>query len=287
MTRFNRRQFLKRTSLATGAAAGLATTGVSANDWPTGYVSTRDHFDCDGNALEPLDAYDTNDVPCFDRACEDEILIHVHGWKNKDEGDAKGAFENADQYLADAGYSGEVIGWWWDSDCDWDTSKDIAWWNGKKLVQFIRDYRFLHGNDPTVRIMGHSLGVRVALTTPYYFEEEGVWWEAVRSMHLPGGAVPNTWPDHENLQPGLRNAFGATYNYVNQEDNILGWYAYNWAEWNDALGKHGSAEGGTCNFQDWDVTGWWGSDHDFEAYIQHCNDLIVADMHRVDEYNEC
>lgn len=285
MTRINRRRLLQTT--AAGAALGIATTAATAEEWATGYVSTRDHFDCDGNALEEKDHYETNDVPCFDRGCVDDLLVHVHGWKNKDEGDAKGAFENAKTHLHEGGYEGEVIGWWWDSDCSWETSKDIAWWNGKKLARFVRDYRHLHGNDPTVRIMGHSLGVRVALTAAYYFEDAGVEWEAVRSMHLLGGAVPNDWPDHENLQPGLRDAFGGTYNYVNQEDDVLGWYAYNWAEWNDALGKHGSENGGTCNFHDWDVTDWWGNDHDFETYIEHCNDLVVEDMHRVDEYDEC
>ncbi|TYL40339.1 hypothetical protein CV102_01820 [Natronococcus pandeyae] len=150
MARINRRRFLQTT--AVGATLGTATTAATAEEWATGYVSTRDHFDCDGNALEEKDHYETNDVPCFDRGCEDDLLVHVHGWKNKDEGDAKGAFENAEAHLHEGGYEGEVIGWWWDSDCSWETSKDIAWWNGKKLAQFVRDYRHLHGDDPTVRI---------------------------------------------------------------------------------------------------------------------------------------
>ena len=284
----NRRQFLLRTTATAGAALGIASGSATADHGPTGYVSTRDHFDCDGNALRDLDAYDTHDVPCFDRGCADELLVHVHGWKNKDETDAFDAFENASEYLHAAGYDGDVIGWWWDSDCDWSTSKDNAWWNGKKLAHFVRDYRFLHGNDPTVRIMGHSLGVRVALSFAYYLEEHGVTWEAVRSMHLPGGAVPWDWPDHENLAAGLTDAVGATFNYFNEDDSVLGWGAYKWAEAGGyALGKYGSENGGTCNFHDHDVTDWWGSGHSFHDYISHCNGRIVADMHSVDEYDQC
>ena len=288
MTEHNRRQFLKRTGIAAGISLGTTVGAVNADEWPTGYVSTRNHFDCDGNALEDMLAYETNDVPCFDTGCADELLVHVHGWKNKDDGDAQNAFENADTYLSQAGYDGEVIGWWWDSDCGWSTSKDIAWWNGQKLAQFVRDYRFLHGNDPTVRIMGHSLGVRVALSMVYYLDDMGVTWEAVKSMHLPGGAVPWNWPDHENLEDGLINTIGATFNYFNEDDSTLGWGAYKWAEAGGyALGKYGSENGGTCNFHDWDVTSWWGSEHSFEAYISYCNNLIVQDMNRVDDFNNC
>ena len=284
----HRRRFLKQTGIAAGATLGVAASTASADGWSTGYVSTRGHFDCDGNHLEDPEAYDTHNVPAFDRAPEDELLIHIHGWKNKGEEDAQGAFDNAKTQLQNAGYDGEVIGWWWDSDCGWYTSKDIAWWNGLKVAQFIRDYRHLHGNDPTIRVMGHSLGVRVGLTIPYYFDEHGVTWEAVRSMHLLGGAAPHDWPDHENLEDGLEQAFGAVYNYYNEDDTILGWGAYKVAELGGrAVGKYGSENGGTCNFHDWDVTSWWGSGHDFTDYIQHCNDLVVTDMGRVDEYRDC
>lgn len=289
MTNHDRRRFLRNTSIAAGVTLGITSATAAADQTQLGYVSTRGHFDCDGDLVADPESYETHGVPCFDRGCADELTIHVHGWKNKeDKDDAQEGFATVDDALDSAGYDGELVGWSWDSDCGWYSSKDNAWGNGRKLARFVRDYRHLHGDDPTVRITTHSLGARVGFSAAYHLADADVTWEAVRSVHHLGGAIPWDWPDQDRFQSGLIDAVGASYNYVNGDDSILGWGAYKWAEaGGNAVGRYGSENGGSCNFQDWDVTDWWDSSHGLGDYVGHCNDLIVADMNRVDEYDNC
>lgn len=71
--------------------------------------------------------------------------------------------------LENSSYSIPLIGLSWDSNRDWNEAKIIAKENGPKLANFIIDYidtcKNQHNKNTEIRLMSHSLGARVLLST--------------------------------------------------------------------------------------------------------------------------
>jgi pimeloyl-ACP methyl ester carboxylesterase len=91
-----------------------------------------------------------------------------------------------------------VIGFNWDSniltkDKPWEIAKDIAKKNGLKLAQFILDFKN-KCLDTDIRLIAHSLGARVALSSLDILHNNPEWNAKnyqVKSVHLLGAAVDN------------------------------------------------------------------------------------------------
>jgi pimeloyl-ACP methyl ester carboxylesterase len=289
-----RRTFL---STAVASTAGIAALGVSpaAADTYVPVVSTRGHFDDDGNHTAGHGWYDYDTegtVPGIDTSCVGDTTVMVHGWwKKGDSSEAEAAaeekFEECDRELDGDGYWGEVVGYSWDNDVDsdagdygWSTAKEVADKNGYKLAQFLLDYKYDCGS--TVRLIGHSLGARVVFSALSVLDDSSYWNDAgysLQSVHFIGGAVDNEYPtlEYEPGYYGVRNQTDVTYNYYSEEDDTLEWI-YNSYEWDQALGETGRESGNTApsNYADLDVTGQVGNDH--SSYLQHCSDEIVSHM---------
>jgi hypothetical protein len=215
---------------------------------PAYLVSTRDHFDKFGNMLvsdRPYEPFNFADL-----ACPQEAVIYVHGvWTARDENDEmeQRMFENeieaSDRVrlsLDSLGYTFPVIGFSWDSDTNlsengWRNAAVIAKENGPKLAQFTVDLKE-RCPQTTIRIIAHSLGARVVLSSLDSLHNNQVWNNnnfQIASVHLMGAAVDDdevskAASDVTSLD-GIKSAYGEAiedevlefYNLVNQEDDAL------------------------------------------------------------------
>jgi Alpha/beta hydrolase of unknown function (DUF900) len=211
-------------------------------------VSTRDHFDKFGNVLvsdRPYEPFDFADL-----GCPQEAIIYVHGvWTARDENDEKAnrMFENAIEVsdrirlsLNSSGYKFPAIGFSWDSDTDlsengWRNAKVIAKENGPKLAQFTVDLKE-RCPQTTIRIIAHSLGARVVLSSLDSLHNNQIWNNnnfQISSVHLMGAAVDDDEVSKDAsdvINPGgIKSAYGNAiedevlkfYNLVNEEDDVL------------------------------------------------------------------
>jgi hypothetical protein len=211
-------------------------------------VTTRDHFDKSGNVLvsdRPYEPFDFENL-----GCPQEAVVYVHGvWTARDKDDevSEGMFENAIEAsdrarlsLESLGYTFPVIGFSWDSDTEvsqigWNDAKTIAKENGPKLAQFIADLK--EGCPQTaVRIIAHSLGARVVLSSLDSLNNNQIWNNnnfQIASVHLMGTAVDDDEVSKEASDvisfDGIRSAYGKAiedevlefYNLVNHQDDAL------------------------------------------------------------------
>ena len=96
-------------------------------------------------------------------SCPSEVAIFVHGWDN-DEYRAKERLDRVKMSLEHNNYNLSLIGFSWNSNVDWQPAKLIAKENGPKLSQFVLDLES-NCDDIVIRLIGHSLGARVILST--------------------------------------------------------------------------------------------------------------------------
>jgi hypothetical protein len=257
----SRRGFLRGAAVATAGALGVAGAGTAAAESATfPRVSTRGHFDVtwygsvylkDGyGAYE----YDTvGSIPGVDTAAPDELLVHVHGWRNESN-EAVDGFRTAREAYRANGYDHPVIGFTWDSDSSvfgWWDSTEIAEENGKKLAQFVYDYASANPNT-TIRLVCHSLGARVQLSAVEVLAEANVT-DAVDSISLLGGAA-----DDDAVSMGgaygadIEAAVGQADNFWMDDDDVLDW-AYTVGEFDSAVGEEGCEGTPPSNYQDHNV----------------------------------
>lgn len=251
----------RRSFLAGAAAVGAGVVGVpralGASTIPR--VSTRGHFDIhwwygdyltDGHTGTD---YDTEgSIPGLDGPAGDELFVVAHGWRN-DASDARSMFSTTADGLAENGYEQPVVGFTYDADTDyleWWSATDIAERNGAKLANFLTDYA---GANPgvDVRLLGHSLGARVVLSTVQELAEGGA--DPVASVTLLGGAANDDSVALDGQYGAdIRDATGQTDNFWKSDDGILE-NIYSLAEADSAVGQTG-AEGETpANYEDHNV----------------------------------
>ena len=146
-----------------------------------------------------LDTYNLSDSRKLNTTCPDEVAIFVHGWgQNKTE--AKERFDRVKMSLEKNTYTKiSLVGFSWDSDTEWNAAKFLAKWNGPKLADFIVHLKNdckIHGEDIKVRLVGHSLGARVILSTLDSLNKDSIWNKStnkfnITSVHFLGAAVDN------------------------------------------------------------------------------------------------
>ena len=288
-----RRQFLTRaggTALGMTAVGATATTVTASRTVPL--VSTREHFTDGGDpaAGRTATGYDTTgDVPGIDSGCAGDLTVFVHGWnKNGDdpENEALAKFHEADTALSEAGYTGSLIGYTWDSDkgggadFGWGEAQEIAQANGPKLARFALEY--LQDCSGTLRFVSHSLGAQVVFSALRTLDANSTWdanGYRISSVHLLGAAQDNEAPTTEwrDTYDAILYETESVFNYYSQEDDVLSW-VYNTIEFDQALGETGAESGNTTpsNYSDYDATSQVGSDH--SGYVSSLADEVVSDM---------
>ena len=211
-------------------------------------VSTRGHFDQFGTPNPNKPFYEPFNFQTL--GCPQEVVIYIHGvWTAKDKinEDNKEMFENAPEVfdrlkmsLEDVVYDYPVVGFSWDSDTQidgqgWNIAKLIAKENGPKLAQFVLDFK-IQCPDTEVRLVAHSLGARVALSSLDSLNENQIWNAndfKITSVHLMGAAVDNDEVSknaHDvSSSGGIKAAYGKAieeqvlyfYNLFNSNDDTL------------------------------------------------------------------
>src|SRR3712207_6521053 len=95
-------------------------------------------------------------------------------------------------------YNISLVGLSWHSDTEWLAAQFIAAWNGPLLANFISklmdDCRLKEPGeeDMKIRLIGHSLGARVILSTLDSLNKNPTWNNnnsKIASVHLMGAAV--------------------------------------------------------------------------------------------------
>ena len=280
---------------ATATTAGLGVIGMSGLASASGYsvISTRGHYDGDGNLKSGYSVYDyetDGSVPGQDMGCVSELTVHVHGFNNTAQ-DALNNFQEANDDLRAAGYGGALAGFTWDSDApslwnptDWGgfgTAQDIAQQNGYALAQFALNYKTWCPNG-VLRLTCHSLGAQVIFNALRILNRDSYWKDGgylFDSVHLLGAAQDNEAPTKEWMDTynAINDTTVATFDYHSEDDSVLK-YLYLPRELDFALGQTGYEDGNTPapNYVENDVTSKVGSDH--SSYMNECANEIVYHM---------
>ncbi|WP_228841785.1 DUF726 domain-containing protein [Haloarcula sp. CBA1127] len=271
LDRQTRRSFLKA---STGAVASVAALGASGAvrggkfggddgeytapaEFPL--VSTRDQFNDDGTLKSEYTETEYETIGDWDssRASDDtELVIFVHGW-SLGETDARNAAYTCQIGLEENEYNQFNVGFTWDADkgdgIGWNEGVAIAKQNGPKLAQWVADHNDSGGLP--VRLVGHSLGARVAVETVASLHERGRE-DAVKSVALLGGAIGESVVEvDEAYGESIEYATTSFDNFHKDDDAVLG-TAFSAAEWTEAVGETGvqSPEDAPENYTEYDVT---------------------------------
>jgi esterase/lipase superfamily enzyme len=130
-------------------------------------------------------------------ACPSEVTIFVHGWDNN-ETKPKERLDRIKMSLEKNNYNYPLIGFTWESDTEWNAAKSLAKWNGPLLASFISSLKTWCEKDQTstedikVRLIAHSLGARVVLSSLDSLHKDPLWNKKnydVKSVDFLGTAI--------------------------------------------------------------------------------------------------
>ena len=222
----------------------------------TSQVSSRNHFDLENGDLKEghsIRDYEFFGIPEFPvGVCPPELLIYVHGiWVGAGSfldgslEEPSEVFDRVKMSVARNDFPIPVVGYSWDSNTKiteegWTTAKEIAKENGPKLAQFILDYKDScnqqQNSDVKIRLIGHSLGSRVILSSLASLNNNIEWNKMnynITSVHLLGAAVDNEEISKDvadiDGDSGIKSAYGNAIenqvikfkNLYNPEDDVL------------------------------------------------------------------
>ena len=218
------------------------------------------------------DKYQLSDVKNLNSTCPEEVAIVVHGWP-LNENQAKERLDRVKMSLENNTYTNiSLVGFSWPSDTPWIAAKFAAKENGPKLADFIvglmNTCKQQHNKDVKIRLIGHSLGARVILSSLDSLHKDPIWNSLgfkIASVHLMGAAV-----DDEEVSKNPQDILGDLtnwgtaksdygeaiqeevvkfYNLYNSKDKLLGpnsvnpfspYQIYPSFEGDSALGQSGS-----------------------------------------------
>jgi len=177
---------------------GSAYASSNGIEIPTYMVTTRGStgYPVPVNGSAYPDNYNFSNIDTLLQTCPPEIAIFVHGWNATSDkareqlGRVKMSLEN-NKY-----YNTHLIGYSWKSDIGWNDSKVLANKEGAILAQLItRLIQECNGNNENnmaIRLLGHSLGSRVILSSLCALDNitsSSDGFKQIQSVHLMGAAV--------------------------------------------------------------------------------------------------
>ncbi|MED5542549.1 MAG: DUF726 domain-containing protein [Thermoproteota archaeon] len=218
-------------------------------------ISTRGFYDLKtGKTLKniPYEAYPKTSFEKISH--KSEIVIMIHGLRNNKSG-ALAKYVIAEKRLKTLNYKYDVVGYSYDSNTAGVQYKStalsalkvgvtIAKKNGKNLSKFIKD---LKSKNPSIkiRLMGHSLGAQVILSTVELLAKNSENNGIIESVHLFGASIPAN-----SLSPKIHgNKFQKIVNkniinYYSPYDDVL--KAAHDEKWVDSPIGYRGALGVTC-----------------------------------------
>jgi hypothetical protein len=220
----------------------LSSVAASPATVPVYEITTRgglgEPISVQGNGYE--NKYPLSDITQLFNSCPDEISIVVHGW-GLNETRAKERFDRVKMSLERNQYIVPLVGFSWDSNSSWSDAKSIAQENGPKLAHFIFNYldmcKHQHNKDVNVRLIAHSLGARVVLSTLDSIDRNQTWNNnnyTIKSVHFVGAAVDDEEISKNPADTGdsllddgqvsgeaIERQVTNFYNLFDREDNLL------------------------------------------------------------------
>ena len=218
-------------------------------------ISTRGFYDLKtGKTLKNI-SYDIYPKTSFEKISQkSEIVIMIHGLRNNKSG-ALAKYVIAEKRLKTLNYKHDVVGYSYDSNTAGVQYKStalsalkvgvtIAKKNGKNLSKFIKDLKSKNSSIK-IRLMGHSLGAQVILSTVESLAKNSENNGIIESVHLFGASIPAN-----SLSPKIHgNKFQKIVNkkimnYYSPYDDVL--KAAHDEKWVDSPIGYRGALGTTC-----------------------------------------
>ena len=174
---------------------------------PVYEITTRGNlFNAQGNnGTGYRDTYPLLDIRNLSNSCPEEVAIFIHGW-GQNETEAKERLDRVKMSLEKNNYTHPLVGFSWDSDTEWNAAQFLAKWNGPKLADYtvglMDNCKQHHGKDIKIRLIGHSLGARVILSSLDSLHKNATWNNSnfkVASVDLLGATVDD---EEVTLNPG-------------------------------------------------------------------------------------
>ena len=163
-------------------------------------ISTRGFYDLKTGKTIKNSSYDIYPKSSFEKLSEkSEIVIMIHGLRNNKSG-ALAKYVIAEKRLRSLNYKYDVVGYSYDSNTAGVQYKStalsalkvgvvIAKKNGKNLSKFITDLKSKNSSIK-IRLMGHSLGAQVILSTIQSLAKNSKNKGIIESVHLFGASIP-------------------------------------------------------------------------------------------------
>lgn len=182
--------------LLIGASYNTSIATSSPGEIPLYYVSTRDSQNpiyeivTGPVGYRNIDRY-RNLSEVTEKPCQNEtVAIYVHGWEESED-NVKERLNRVKLSLEKNGFIHPLIGFSWASNTGWPGAKFIATENGPKLANLIS---YVKNQCPStnIRLLAHSLGARVVLSSIDSLHENQTWNNnnfTIKSVDLLGAAV--------------------------------------------------------------------------------------------------
>ena len=218
---------------------------------PIPRITTRGYYDLTTGKTKKNNSYYLYPKSSFDKLIgQKEISIMIHGLRN-DKAGAVNKFEIAQRQLRKIRYRFPVIGYSYDSNTkgahlkkyelrSLRAGQKIAQKNGRNLAQFILDFK-QKSPETKFRLLGHSLGSQVILSTVEYLSKSSKNKNILESLHFFGASITADVPSSRKYGPKLQRIVnGKIINYFAPTDEVLK-YAHNQNAVKNPLGLYGSA----------------------------------------------
>ena len=201
---------------------------------PVPRISTRGYYDLGTGKTLKNNNYYLYPKKDFKKLNESkELTIMIHGLRNDNAG-AIAKVLLAKNKLKKLGYSYPVIGYSYDSNTtgahllkhvkhSLAVGQIIAIKNGTNLGKFIEDFK---ANSPNtkIRLIGHSLGPQVILSTLQYLAKKKKNIGIVESVYFFGASITNDVPSSKKYAKILQDTVNTKIvNHYAPSDEVLSW----------------------------------------------------------------
>jgi hypothetical protein len=201
---------------------------------PVARISTRGYYDLLTGKTIKNNSYHLYPKQDFKKLIDSkELTIMIHGLRNDNTG-AIAKVILAKNKLKKLGYSYPIIGYSYDSNTtgahlikyvkrSLAAGQVIAKKNGRNLGKFIEDFK---ANSPStkIRLIGHSLGSQVILSTLQYLAKKKKNSGIVESVYLFGASITDDVPASKKYGKILQDIVNTKIvNHYAPSDEVLGW----------------------------------------------------------------
>jgi len=197
-------------------------------------ISTRGYYDLTSGRTIKTNFYYLYPKKDFTKLIgSKEVTIMIHGLQNNNAG-AIAKVLLARNRLRKLGYSHPVIGFSYDSNTTGAhlikhvkhalaVGQIIAKKNGRNLGKFIVDFKTTSPKTK-IRLMGHSLGSQVILSTVEYLAKKKQNTGIIESIHFFGASITEDVPSSKKYRKILQNIINnKIVNHYAPSDEVLDW----------------------------------------------------------------